>query len=80
MTWTGRAWTFKSNYTGTYLAIDGAPVDGTRLVASTSPFEWHIWRDQTNPNTFRYVPSFNYYICIVQSNPTPFQNFCSQYL
>lgn len=55
MNWTGRSWTLRSNYTGTYLGLDGVPADGTRLVASPTPFEWHIWRDQANPNTFRYV-------------------------
>jgi len=56
--WTGNSWTFKSNYTGTYLAINGSPGDGTSLVASTTPFQWDIWRDPNNENTFRiYVPN-----------------------
>jgi len=58
LNWTGSAWTFRSNYTGTYLSIAGSPADGTRLVASPTAFEWHIWRDQANPNTFRiFVPN-----------------------
>ncbi|KDR71604.1 hypothetical protein GALMADRAFT_102607 [Galerina marginata CBS 339.88] len=58
LTWTGSAWTFRSVWTGTYLSIDGSPADGTRLVASSTPFNWHIWRDESNPNTFRvFVPS-----------------------
>ncbi|CAA7264510.1 unnamed protein product [Cyclocybe aegerita] len=58
LNWTGNSWTFRSVATGTYLSIDGSASDGTRIVASTTPFDWHIWRDEQDENTFRiFVPN-----------------------
>ncbi|PPQ69939.1 hypothetical protein CVT24_003689 [Panaeolus cyanescens] len=58
MNWTGNSWTFQAGSTGQYLAIEGAPADGTKVVASATPFDWHIWRDDKDPNTFRiFVPN-----------------------
>ncbi|KIM43941.1 carbohydrate-binding module family 13 protein [Hebeloma cylindrosporum] len=57
MNWTGKAWTFRSAATGLYLGIGGTPADGTRIVVSATPFEWHIWRADNDQNTFRiFVP------------------------
>ncbi|KAF8968472.1 ricin B-like lectin [Flammula alnicola] len=57
MNWTGKAWTFKSGSTGQYLSIVGSPADGTRVVAAAESFEWHIWRADSDTNTFRiFVP------------------------
>ncbi|RDB22017.1 hypothetical protein Hypma_010816 [Hypsizygus marmoreus] len=53
--WTNIGWTFRSVATGLYLSIDGSPADGTRLVAVTTPFGWHIWHDEVNPQTYRRV-------------------------
>lgn len=55
MGWTGKAWTFKSGSTGLFLAVNGTAADGTKLVPSATPFEWHIWRADNDPNTFRCV-------------------------
>jgi len=53
LNWTGKSWTFRSAATGTYLGIEGTPSDGLPIVAVSTPFEWHIWRDSANPDTFR---------------------------
>jgi hypothetical protein len=57
MDWTGKSWTFKSVATGLYLSIGETPADGTPIVASPTPFEWHIWRADNDQNTFRYKSS-----------------------
>ncbi|KAF9032404.1 ricin B-like lectin [Panaeolus papilionaceus] len=58
MNWTGNSWTFQAGSTGQYLAIEGPPADGTKVIASATPFDWHIWRDDQDPNTFRiFVPN-----------------------
>ncbi|KAF8817660.1 ricin B-like lectin [Phlegmacium glaucopus] len=57
LNWTGNSWTFRSVATGRYLAIQGTPADGLPIVGIDTPFEWHIWRDNANTNTFRiFVP------------------------
>ena len=53
MGWTGSGWSFRNENTNTYLGIQGDPANGTPVVAVDSPFTWDIWRDETNPNTFR---------------------------
>jgi len=58
MNWTGNSWTFQNVATGTYLGIQGNTTNGLPIVAVSSPFEWHIWRDNVNPNTFRiFIPN-----------------------
>jgi hypothetical protein len=37
----------------------GTPADGIPIVASPTPFEWHIWRADNDRNTFRYKPFAN---------------------
>ncbi|KAF8151501.1 ricin B-like lectin [Crassisporium funariophilum] len=55
--WTGKSWTFRSGSTGKYLGIEGTPANGLSIVAVAAPFEWHIWRDEADQNTFRiFVP------------------------
>jgi len=56
--WTNIGWTFQSVGNGLYLGIEGAKADGTRLVATTTPFGWHIWHDEVDPSTYRiFVPN-----------------------
>jgi hypothetical protein len=40
---------------GLYLGLNGSPSDGTRLVAVTTPVEWHIWHDEADHSTYRSV-------------------------
>ncbi|KAG5643460.1 hypothetical protein DXG03_000892 [Asterophora parasitica] len=55
LNWTGVGWTFRSVSSGLYLAIDGSNTNGTRLVAVTTPFGWHIWHDEVDLSTYRNV-------------------------
>jgi hypothetical protein len=73
MGWTGKAWTFKSGSTGLFLAVSGTAADGAKLVSSSTPFEWHIWRADNDPNTFRvFVPFTHQNIDLFnQGDPTP---------
>jgi hypothetical protein len=61
MNWVGNGWTFQNQNTQTYLGIEGTPADGLPLVAVSTPFTWHIWRDETNSSTYRiFVPNTIY--------------------
>ncbi|KAG6810274.1 hypothetical protein H0H92_012603 [Tricholoma furcatifolium] len=61
LTWTSIGWVFQSVGNGLYLSIDGSPADGTRLVATTTPFGWDIWHDEVNYNAYRiYVPNTHF--------------------
>ncbi|KAF8641649.1 hypothetical protein AX16_009875 [Volvariella volvacea WC 439] len=59
--WTGRSWFFRSAATGQFLALDGSPNDGTRLIASENPQEWHIWQDQYDTSSYRIFVPYTYY-------------------
>ncbi|KXN83013.1 hypothetical protein AN958_01948 [Leucoagaricus sp. SymC.cos] len=60
--WTGKAWTIRSVSSGQYLGTDSTNyADGTKLVAVAQPFEWHIWRDDANQNTFRIFVPFTHF-------------------
>ena len=50
--WTGSGWNLRSS-TGVYLSLAGTPANGTKLVASATPFEWHIWHDEVYPGVYR---------------------------
>ncbi|KAF9467503.1 ricin B-like lectin [Collybia nuda] len=57
LNWTGKSWTFRSVSSEMYLGLNGSPSDGTKLVAVTTPVEWHIWHDEVDPSTYRiFVP------------------------
>ncbi|KAG6844367.1 hypothetical protein H0H87_007443 [Tephrocybe sp. NHM501043] len=61
--WTNIGWTFQSVGSGQYLGIDGSNTDGTRLVAVSNPFGWHIWHDEVDPSTYRiFVPNTEFNI------------------
>ncbi|KAF5347436.1 hypothetical protein D9756_011108 [Leucocoprinus leucothites] len=52
--WTGHSWTIRSVSSGQYLGVNGTNyADGTGLVATSTPFEWDIWHDEADQNTFR---------------------------
>lgn len=53
--WEGDAWSIRSVSSSKYLGIDGNPNNGTKLVADTQMFKWHIWRDAMDENNFRSV-------------------------
>lgn len=73
LNWTGRSWTFQSVYSGLYLALDGSPSDGTRLVAAATPAEWHIWHDDVDPSAYRiFVPFTRFNLDLYgHGNPAP---------
>ncbi|KAF8879565.1 ricin B-like lectin [Infundibulicybe gibba] len=71
--WTGTSWAIRSSASQVYLALEASPTNGVRLVASPTPGEWHIWRDQTDPNAFRvFVPNTSYNLDLAKyGDPTP---------
>ncbi|KAJ7771160.1 ricin B-like lectin [Mycena maculata] len=61
LTWTGNSWTFRSESSGLYLGLAGAPADGTRLIAMPTPVEFDIWHDEQDPANYRiFVPNTNF--------------------
>ena len=58
MNWLGNGWSFQNAYTGSYLGVQGNVSNGLPIVAVNSPFTWHIWRDDVNPNNFRWKSTF----------------------
>jgi len=57
-TWVGAAWTIRSVASGLYIGISTptteAATNGTLLVATEVPFNWHIWHDENDEESFRY--------------------------
>jgi hypothetical protein len=41
-----------------YLSLAGTPANGAKIVASATPFIWHIWHDEVFPGVYRYVRDF----------------------
>ncbi|KAJ7223909.1 ricin B-like lectin [Mycena rebaudengoi] len=73
LTWVGDGWTFHSVASGLYINIARAPADGTVLVASSTPYKFHIWHDEVHPLNYRiFVPqtSFNFGM-YGNGDPTP---------
>lgn len=60
--WTGHSWTIRSVSSGQYLGVNGTNyADGTGLVATSTPFEWDIWHDEADQNTFRFFVHDTHY-------------------
>ncbi|KAJ2917299.1 hypothetical protein MD484_g3129, partial [Candolleomyces efflorescens] len=60
--WMGGGWTLRSS-TGVYLSLAGVPANGAQIVASATPFIWHIWHDEIFPGVYRiFAPNttFNF--------------------
>ncbi|KAF7760721.1 hypothetical protein Agabi119p4_10130 [Agaricus bisporus var. burnettii] len=72
-TWEGDAWSIRSVSSSKYLGIDGNPNNGTKLVADTQMFKWHIWRDAMDENNFRiFVPNTHQNVDLSNhGDPTP---------
>ncbi|KAF6748415.1 carbohydrate-binding module family 13 protein [Ephemerocybe angulata] len=51
----GGPWRFRNVSNGKYLAAEGNPRDGLQLIGSEQPFNWHMWRDERDQNTYRIV-------------------------
>ncbi|KAF8889055.1 ricin B-like lectin [Infundibulicybe gibba] len=68
-------WQFRNMATGRYLAIDGTPRDGARLIGQDHPLEWDIYADTQDSSVYRiYVPGWHVPINIDLSdhgNPNP---------
>ncbi|KAI0065085.1 carbohydrate-binding module family 13 protein [Artomyces pyxidatus] len=71
----GGAWTFRSVGTGKYLAVEGDPADGAKLIAveTDSPHTWDIWPDKEVPDAFRvFIHDTRFNIDLSDhGNPTP---------
>ncbi|KAL4254141.1 Ricin B-like lectin [Abortiporus biennis] len=71
----GGQWRLQNVASGAYLRVDGYAQDGTPVVApqGDGPFEWDIWPDEDDPNTFRiFVPNTRLNIDLSDhGNPTP---------
>jgi hypothetical protein len=59
-TWIGSGWTIKSVSDGQYLGVNGPPASNVSLVAVAQPFTWHIWKDEEDPSTHRFLISITY--------------------
>ncbi|KAJ7724854.1 ricin B-like lectin [Mycena metata] len=73
VTWTGHAWTIRSLSSGLYLSLGGTPGDGTPLIATSTPFEFDIWHDETDKANYRiFVPNTKLNLDLYNDgNPTP---------
>ncbi|KAF8421350.1 carbohydrate-binding module family 13 protein [Boletus edulis BED1] len=64
----------KSAGSGQYLSVAGELYDGQRLVASGSPYEWHVEDQQGIDSGVRLSPASNINFCVDladNGNPTP---------
>jgi len=52
--WTSGSWAIKSAGLGTYIGLDGAAANGTKLVAVSDVVTWDIWFDEVNPSNYRF--------------------------
>jgi len=58
----GDGWHIKSVASGKYLALEGSPSEGTKVIAAENqPFNWHIWPDTKDIKAARYYLSVHGY-------------------
>lgn len=48
-------WYIKNVKTGLYLSLEGQALDNTGVIGYSQPFLWHIWDDEEDSNTIRWV-------------------------
>ncbi|KAF9559364.1 ricin B-like lectin [Agrocybe pediades] len=73
ITYADQGWHIKNVATDKYLRYDGGEEDGSRLIATDSPFTWHIWPDTDEITAGRIVvPSTNLNVDLSgEGNPEP---------